>query len=143
MKIYKTADIKMTPEVFHSADHKKVVANFLGISPKDIFDLKIFKKSVDARHKNNVCYVVSFTFCSEKSFSNPKITQAPERNDVFEKLKPRTSDKKIVVAGSGAAGLFCGLYLAKCGFCPTVIEQGKNVANRQKDVDKFWKSEKP
>ena len=140
MKIYKTADIKMTPEVFHSADHKKVVANFLGISPKDIFDLKIFKKSVDARHKNNVCYVVSFTFCSENSFSNPKITQAPERNDVFEKLKPRTSNKKIVVVGSGAAGLFCGLYLAKCGFCPTVIEQGKNVADRQKDVDKFWKS---
>lgn len=43
-----------------------------------------------------------------------------------------------VVIGTGPAGLFCGLMLARAGFRPILLERGKPVAERMKDVRRFW-----
>jgi len=43
----------------------------------------------------------------------------------------------VVIIGAGPAGLFCGLILIQNGIKPIIIEQGKKVEDRKKDVDKF------
>ena len=47
-----------------------------------------------------------------------------------------------VVVGSGPAGLFCALALARRGFKPLLVERGESVENRKRAVDEFWKSGK-
>lgn len=44
-----------------------------------------------------------------------------------------------VIVGSGPAGLFCGWYLAKAGYCPIILERGEEAEKRQKTVENFWK----
>lgn len=48
--------------------------------------------------------------------------------------------KRPVIIGTGPAGLFCGYLLAEHGFRPILLERGKAVENRQKDVENFWKN---
>lgn len=48
--------------------------------------------------------------------------------------------KRVLVVGFGPAGMFAAYLLAKFGFCPTVIERGRAVEQRVKDVDRFWKT---
>lgn len=48
--------------------------------------------------------------------------------------------KRPVIVGTGPAGLFCGYLLAEHGFRPILLERGKAVENRQKDVENFWKN---
>lgn len=38
------------------------------------------------------------------------------------------------------AGLFCGWYLAKAGYCPIILERGEEAEKRQKTVENFWKN---
>ena len=45
-----------------------------------------------------------------------------------------------VIVGSGPAGLFCGWYLAKAGYCPIILERGEEAEKRQKTVENFWKN---
>ena len=46
----------------------------------------------------------------------------------------------IIVIGAGPAGLVCAYYLAKNGYAPILLERGKCIEERQKDVEKFWKT---
>ncbi len=48
--------------------------------------------------------------------------------------------KRPLVVGSGPAGLACAYYLAKAGLCPILIERGKPVGERRKDVERFWET---
>ena len=54
-------------------------------------------------------------------------------------LAERCNDMNPVIIGAGPAGLFCALTLIKNGIKPTIIEQGKTVEARQKDVELFLK----
>lgn len=103
---------------------KKAAQKKSGIKNAAYF--RLIKKSLDARDKNNVFYVVSAEVSAEPfpAFEEPFIKQAKKPVD-------------IIVVGFGPAGMFCALYLAKAGFKPVVIERGKCVEERQKSVYKF------
>ena len=138
---FKTKDIYVSIDAFHKGNFKKLVADFVGVDVEKIDAVSIYKKSVDARRKNNVRYVVSFVFDAKCNLqNNDKVLPVKEKTDFFELVKSVQSDKKIMIVGSGCAGLFCALYLAKCGLNPILIEQGKPVAERQKDVDDLWQN---
>lgn len=138
---YKTKDIFIKIGDFHDGDYKKIVSDFIGIAAKNIDDVSIYKKSVDARRKNNVGYVVSFVFDTNLDLqNNDKVLRPKERINFFDNIKSIETDKKILVVGSGCAGLFCALYLAKCGLKPILIEQGKPVEERQRDIDELWQN---
>lgn len=93
---------------------------------------RILKKSVDARF-NNVSFVYNIEVCKK----GEKLTEQPR----IEVPKVNTS-KRPVVVGSGPCGLFAAYILALSGACPVLIERGKCVEDRIKDVNNFWNNQK-
>lgn len=87
---------------------------------------KILKKSLDARDKQNIRFVYSVAFSD--------IDETEVRT--FEKLD---RPPRVVVVGSGPAGLFCALRLIDYGVRPIVLERGKCVAERIKSNQTFFK----
>ncbi|MDE7158188.1 MAG: hypothetical protein K2N74_01300, partial [Clostridiales bacterium] len=90
---------------------------------------KILKKSLDARDKSNIHWVYTVE-CSDR----PVKEQPP----VFEQIKK--SAPAVYVAGSGPAGLFCAIRLIEHGMKPIVLERGKKVEERERDILNFQQS---
>ncbi len=119
---------------------KEKVANILKISSKNFKSFKIHKKSLDAREKDNIKYVYSVNITCENENKYLKIKNVSFEQPFFyelKKYKKRPKDRPVVV-GSGPAGLFAGLILAESGLCPIILERGKDVYNRKKDIEAFW-----
>lgn len=121
----------------------------LRINVKDILSIKINKMSIDARKKPNIKYILELDITCNNEFDI--LDKYKNSNDIFltpneEYLfKPSGSIKlnsRPVVVGSGPAGLFCGYLLALNGYKPLIIERGKQVEERVKIVDEFWKTGK-
>ncbi len=122
-----------------SKDHdiKKAVARKLGIMPEEIREFRVHKKSIDARKKDNIIFTYTID-ADVKNVSEFKDMIIEEKDNYPVINKKRKSDKRPVVIGAGPAGLFAAYIFAKEGLNPIVIEQGKTVDERKKDVDKFW-----
>lgn len=111
------------------------------IQKNDVISWKIFKKSIDARKKDDVHYI--YTLLLEVKDEKKYLKR---NNSYIEKIKQieyptinikRNSSLKPIIIGAGPAGLFAALTLVKHGISPIVIEQGKTVEERQKDIDLF------
>ncbi|MBQ9277307.1 MAG: FAD-dependent oxidoreductase [Lachnospiraceae bacterium] len=109
---------------------------------------KLVKLSLDARDKKKLQYILTLDIKSSvekvilsKNINNNNIMST---NDIIYKIpKYIFSDKSItspVIIGSGPAGYFAGLYLSRMGFKPIIIERGKPVDERIKDVNNFWEN---
>lgn len=117
----------------------------LVISPENIFDKeKVFesarknlnlaaeelkaviplRRSIDARSREPVY----------KLLVNAYINESPEEIHPKIKYRPVNGDKKIIIVGSGPAGLFASLQLIELGIKPIVIERGKDVQSRRRDL---------
>ncbi len=109
---------------------------------KGDFDFEIRKKSLDAR-KSKVKFVYTVDLFLKKGNENKiasrlkgKILPIEEEYSIPTPSSKPT--KRPIVAGFGPAGIFAALTLARSGFCPIVLERGKNVDERKKDVDDFF-----
>ncbi len=106
------------------------------INKSDIAKWSIYKKSIDARDKNNVHYNYTIDLYTKVEILNiPKDEQANKNLLLVENKREITSRPLII--GAGPAGLFAAYTLALNGAKPILIEQGKAVEERQKDVDDF------
>lgn len=110
------------------------------INFEEVIEYSIFKKSVDARNKDDVFYnyAVNVKVKNEKKYKRAKIVNESKEKISIE--KKRISNKQPVIVGAGPAGLFCALTLVNNGLKPIIIEQGKTVEERKKDVDEFLKT---
>ena len=106
-------------------------------------DAKIIKKSVDARKKNDICFVYSF-ICENIPKKFKKLKNIVEFSIPTAKIIVGTTplSSRPIIAGAGPAGLFCGYYLAKYGFKPLIIERGQDIDSRTKTVSEFFKTKK-
>ena len=86
---------------------------------------KIVKKSLDARDKSDIKWVYTVE-CGTEAYTPPP--------RVFPKVK---GEHKVVIAGTGPAGLFCALRLLDYGIRPVLLERGKPVEERARDVQRF------
>lgn len=125
----------------------KTVAKRLEIDSALFKEKVILKKSVDARKKPNLMFV--YTVAVSLNNSDSILERFNQDHDIsyYEKpgfQKPAHGSNimkyRPVVAGSGPCGLFCAWMLAKEGFAPIIIERGKCIEERQKDVDLFWRT---
>lgn len=144
------------------------IAEILRVPRQDIRRLQIGRKSLDARKKPQLFwnYTVVFQCPDEKAVlqKNRKnknlsvFTPPPDLADVIRKvrrergrIKNDTGSKendtgseadrdagRVVIVGSGPAGLMCGYFLARCGLRPVIIERGGPMQERVDKVSRFW-----
>jgi len=119
------------------------ISKILAINESEILSYSIAKKAIDSR-KKNVLFVYSVDV-KVKDVKKIKKWDKRHRARIYEPFvyeektaeKAKPAGKKIVVVGSGPCGLFCALLLAKAGLNPLLIERGKDVDSRIKDVETF------
>ena len=124
-------------------DYAKVIANTLNIRKSQVKNVKIAKKAVDARRKNKVHFNMGFTFeyVDEDQLLKTHSKQVSKVKEYhYDKLTP--NNQTIMVVGSGPAGLFCAYNLARSGQKVILIEQGKCVDERKKDIDTYLETGK-
>ena len=117
---------------------------------KELKSYKILKKSIDARKKEDIKYI--YTVDVDTALSNKEervlVSRLKNQNiilsDTVYYQVPKKGDQKLfhrpVVVGTGPAGLFCALMLARSGYEPMVIERGMDVDERVQAVEDFWKN---
>ncbi len=122
-----------------------LAARQLNLSPDTLRNFQIIRKGVDARKKPRVLLVYTVRFSvAEESALLKRIEQIPnlehqpaESRLVFTKT---SNSEPVVIVGMGPAGLFCALRLAYHGIAATILERGKPVEERVKDVSDFWRN---
>lgn len=116
-------------------------AKKLRLQPERIEELKLLRRSLDARDKGDIHYVCSAALTIRGSETLAlKRANCPDASLYAEKqyIIPRSSlRERPVVAGFGPAGMFAALLLAKAGARPLVLERGKNAQSRKAAVDAF------
>ncbi len=119
----------------------------LGVQQGQIVRCEISKKSVDARKKNDVCFVASIDVALKNPQDEKRIAArlAPNVGGLAAPYAPpavhvlRTAPAvRPVVVGFGPAGLFAALTLAESGAQPIVLERGQDVDTRTRDVQAYW-----
>ena len=115
----------------------------LGISSGD-YELSIFKKSVDARKRQDVRLVYSVAVSSvngkrlpQKAVDKLNVRRIQTAQIKFEYGEREMSERPMVV-GMGPAGMFCALILAEQGYRPIIIDRGDCVSDRVLAVDRFY-----
>ncbi len=130
------------PLSYRQEDLFKLTARSLQIPSKEIRHLELTKKSVDARHKDQIHFICTVEVEVDRKIPgisrNSKVTEAVPYRYVLPESKPLAT--RPVIAGFGPAGLFAALILAKSGQRPIVLERGAPVEERQRSVQDFWKT---
>ena len=135
---------------------KSLIVKKLGIDISDITGFKLKKRSLDARKKPELIYILSLDvsvddnsfdklknkikkgMIKDVSIIRPEKTGRPyeiKRGDLILKDAPAP-----VIVGFGPAGIFAALTLSRMGLRPVIFERGSEVKNRQKKCDLFFES---
>ena len=115
----------------------------LHVKKDDILSFEVAKRSLDARKKPELFY--SYVVNVQVKNQAAVLKKKPKNTIPFEKkiyqlptpLKEAPSLRPVII-GTGPAGLFAGLVLARLGCRPILLERGDSVEERQKKVDIFW-----
>lgn len=111
------------------------------IKEEEVEEWYIYKKSIDARKKEDIYY--NYTIDIELKDKKRKMKYEQVKKYEFPKIKiKRESKYNPVIIGLGPAGLFAGLILIENGIKPIIIERGKKVEERIKDIEEFKKNRK-
>jgi len=119
-------DIRVAPEeVNDNAYHVQIARNELNIKQSSSVFVKVLKRSIDAR-KRNVVYQLRIEVYIDEALPLSHFDIPP--------IKKVSSSKQAVVVGAGPAGLFAALQLLKHDIQPIVLERGKAVRERRRDL---------
>jgi len=120
--------------VYASSEEKIAdsVAREKGIDRRTISHVRVLKRSIDARQRTVFVNLTVRVYVNEMP-----------RDDVFPHIDyPDVSDaRRVIVVGAGPGGLFAALRLIELGLRPVVVERGKNVRDRKKDLSLITKTQ--
>lgn len=127
---------------------RAAIASALGVALEDVASFSLVKRSVDARKKLNVHFNATYAVrlaqgvvydalspargINVRAYDPPAPLAIPDLRSLAT-----SSDGRIVVAGTGPAGLFCALFLAEAGLRPLVVERGAAVDERTAAIESF------
>ena len=127
-----TLQIQVLPEIASTQDLlKKMIAKQMDIPQGDIKHIEILKRSIDARQKTTKINLKVSIYVKEEFVQ--KVEDYPEYQDVSGK-------DEVIVIGAGPAGLFAALKLIEKGKKPIVLERGKDVRSRRRDLVNLTKN---
>ena len=124
-------------------DILRACARELRIAPEGIRTASLYRRSIDARRKEDIHYTASVDVTLHSN-EHAALSKAKSKNAViaepyrYTPLTPRDRDKRPLIVGAGPAGLFCALTLVQSGIRPILIERGSAVEERTKAVASFW-----
>lgn len=121
----KEIELVLPPE--HSSDEsfiRNLACKTLNIPSKRIGGIKILKRSIDARSRKVVYRVRVNVF----------IDEIPEPEIISVKYQNVSDKKPVLIIGAGPAGLFAALRCIELGLKPIIIERGKDVRQRRRDL---------
>lgn len=126
----KELTVRVTPKTAAVHDELKLyISTIEDLDINSITSIRIVKRSIDARQRNVMVNLKVQVFINEVAPNKPLVAPI-EYNNV-------SNCKEAVVVGAGPAGLFAALRLIELGVRPIVVERGKNVDDRLKDVAKI------
>ncbi len=117
-------EIGIKPEDINNFElHKNIVSDKLKIRKEELSGLVLYKRSIDSRKKPifRLKYIAY-------------INQKPDELYCETKFKDCTINKSVIIVGAGPAGLFAALRLLEFGIKPIVLERGKDVRGRRRDL---------
>ena len=126
--------IRVKPEVAAQEDRLKMwIAEEQGIDVRTIYGIRILKRSIDARQRQVYVNLKVRVYINE---------QPADDNYVRTDYPDVEGRSQVVVVGAGPGGLFAALRLIELGLRPIVLERGKNVHDRKKDLANITKTQK-
>ena len=124
--------IQVLPEIASTQELlKKMIAKQMNIPQGDIKHIEILKRSIDARQKTTKINLKVSIYVKEEFVQ--KVEDYPEYQDVSGK-------DEVIIIGAGPAGLFAALKLIEKGKKPIVLERGKDVRSRRRDLVNLTKN---
>ena len=102
------------------------VAKLFHVSVAEIQKVVVLKRSIDARQKAVKFNIKASVFFKDEVYQKSEIS-LPEYKNV-------TNSQEVIIVGAGPAGLFAALQLIELGLKPIVIERGKDVRGRRRDL---------
>ncbi len=126
--------IRVTPDVAAQEDRLKAwIAEDQGIDVRTIFGTRILKRSIDARQRQIYVNLKVRVYINEQ----------PHEDEYVRTIYPNVEGKpQVIVVGAGPGGLFAALRLIELGLRPIVLERGKDVHARRRDLANITKTQK-
>lgn len=125
---------RATPEqAYNEESVKRLLAREKGVDIRTVKAVRILKKSIDARHRTIFINLKVRAYINEEPLDEPF---TPTEYHSVEGKPP------VIIVGAGPGGLFAALRLIEAGFRPVVVERGKDINGRRKDIAQITRTQK-
>ncbi len=137
MKVFKFTVRELRVPLGSSLEEKLQQA--LGLEKKDILGFRVIRKSIDARGKApKWVYNLEVELSKKPRQKGIKLEEGWKKPVCVEIKKVDSSRCRVVVVGFGPAGIFSSLLLSEAGVFPVVIERGRPMKDRERDVESIF-----
>ena len=126
--------IRVLPQVAYTEENiKRFIAEDKGLDIRTINQVRVINRSIDARHRQVYVNLKIRTY----------INELPQDEQYVTTVYPNVENcPQVIVVGEGPGGLFASLRLIELGIRPIVLERGKDVRERKKDLALITKTQK-